>query len=84
MNVISIREARMRRSPETMMNLAMNDPGHLARRKARRDAYWAEIERQAREAEAQKLRAAEADAFAAKAAVGAMAIGIIATLIGLA
>lgn len=84
MNVISIREARMRRSPETMMNLAMNDPGHLARRKARRDAYWAEIERQAREAEAEKIRAAERDLFAAKAVMIAVGITFVATLIGLA
>ena len=51
---------------------------------ARRDAYWAEIERQAREAEAEKIRAAERDLFAAKAVMIAVGITFAATLIGLA
>ncbi len=51
---------------------------------ARRDAYWAaEIEWQAREAEAEKIRAAERDLFAARPRWG-HGHRRIATLIGLA
>ena len=82
--IVSIKEERIRRGQDTMLDLVMSDPGLIARRKAARDAYWAEVERQSHAAEAARVRAAEADLLAAKAAVGAMVIGVVATLIGLA
>ena len=39
----AVNRRKLDRSPDTMVNLVESDPGHIARREARRNAYYAAI-----------------------------------------
>lgn len=81
-NITNIKEARARRNPDTMINLAMNDPGHIARRAAKRKTYYEE--KRARDEEVMFLRArlAQMDLILAKTVAVTAIIVVAAMLVG--
>ena len=51
----AVSRRKQSRDPDLMVNLVENDPGHIARREARRDAYYA-VREQEREDSDRLLR----------------------------
>ena len=51
----AVNRRKQSRDPDLMVNLVENDPGHIARREARRDAYYA-VREQEREDSDRLLR----------------------------
>ncbi len=82
-NIISIREIRHRRDPDAMLNLAMSNPGLIARREAKRQVYRKQLELERQEMLDMRLRAAEREILAVKALVFGVAIAFVSCLIGM-
>lgn len=78
--IISIKELRAQRDPEYFIDNVLNTPARLARVKALRDAYWAEVRRQQAEAEAQQRRMEEQESLLTKTLLGGMGFVLLAMI----
>lgn len=80
--IITIKDIRERKDPEYFIDNVLNTPARLARVKAKRDAYWAEVQKRQAEAEEQKQRMEEQEALLTRTILGGMGFVLLAAIVG--